>query len=225
MDKVQVSRYTRNGLFAAVCLVLVAQAGASRMLSIDEANVPIPQLRQLPVELGSYHSAGEESLDQDIVDYLKPDDYILRDYSSAADGITLNLFVAHFSSLQKTYGPHAPRICLPGAGWLESSSAIASIEVPGRAEAIPANQLTYEKGDQRILVLYWYQNSRHIWAEEFRAKLTLLPDLIRYRTSDVSLVRIISPLPGPSHDRELAACVKFTRSMFPLLAQRLGTEP
>jgi EpsI family protein len=224
MDKANFSRYTRNGLFVAVSLILILQAGASHMLGIDERKVPIPQLHSVPFEFGKWKANGEGALPDSIVSYLQPDDYILRDYSSGPDDAGVNLFVAHFNSLQKTYGPHAPRICLPGSGWLERSSKVASIEVPGSVRAIPVNELTYEKGDQRILVFYWYQNSRNIWAEEFRAKLTLLPDLIRYRSSDVSLVRLILPLRALTPDTELASGLEFTRLIFPTLVERFGTS-
>ncbi len=125
--------------------------------------------------------------------YLKPDEYILRDYADPRGTPSINLFVAYFKSLQNKYGPHSPRICLPGSGWLITSSKIINLPVPGRPGGIPVNQFTMEQSSQHILVLYWYQNDRDVWAEEYHAKLRLLPDLIRYRRSDVSLVRLVVP--------------------------------
>ncbi|HLK47885.1 MAG TPA: exosortase-associated EpsI family protein, partial [Bryobacteraceae bacterium] len=88
---------------------------------------------------------------------------------------------------------------------------------------IPVNQYTMEKGQERILVLYWYQNSRDTWSDEFHVKLRLLPDLIRYRRSDISLVRLIVPIGSSDSSRELADCTDFTRAIFPDLAQRLAS--
>lgn len=210
----------RNGLVAGGCLLLVFQASASRMLNIGERNLAIPGLHQVPMELGPWKAAGEQSLDQSIVDYLKPDDYILRDYAGDAP---VNVFVAYFKSLEKTYGPHAPRICLPGAGWLETSSKISYLNVPGPMKSIPVNQLTYEKQDSRILVLYWYQNDRNVWADEFWAKLRLLPDLIKYHRSDVSLVRLITPIRGVTPEAELRDSSELARLVFSDLAQRFGS--
>jgi len=67
--------------------------------------------------------------------------------------------------------------------------------------------------------VYWYQNDRHVWAEEFRAKLTLLPDLIRYRRSDVSLVRLITPVREGGLDQALSNAREFTGLAFPSLVQ------
>jgi EpsI family protein len=210
-------------LFAAACLILVVQAGASRMLKIDEQNIGIPGLHDIPLRVGPWEASAEQSIGPEVTAYLKPDEYILRDYVDQQNGGgTVDLFVAYFKSLQNVYGPHSPRICLPGSGWLVSSSKILNIPVPGRPGGIPANQFTMEKTNQRILVLYWYQNDRDVWAEEYHAKLRLLPDLIRYRRSDVSLVRLIAPLRDAEPGRELNSCVQFTERIYPLLAEHFA---
>ena len=213
----------RFGLFAAGALILVFQASASRMLKIDESKIGLPGLHELPWNIDKWRASGEQSMDPAVVAYLKPNEYILRDYASVRGGAPVGLFVAYFKSLQNVYGPHSPRICLPGSGWLITNSKVASFAVPGRASGIPVNQFTMEKGAERILVVYWYQNDRDVWAEEYHAKLRLLPDLIRYRRSDVSLVRLIVPLNGSTLEKELANCREFTRDVFPLLAEHFAS--
>ena len=155
--------------------------------------------------------------------YLKPDEYILRDYADPRGRPGINLFVAYFKSLQNKYGPHSPRICLPGSGWLITSSKIINIPVPGRPGGIPVNQFTMEQSSQHILVLYWYQNDRDVWAEEYHAKLRLLPDLIRYRRSDVSLVRLVDARSGGSVRQQGNGRLRAVhRALFPLLASILN---
>lgn len=212
-------------IVAASILILVMQAGTSRLLKVDERRIGIPGLHNLSWQLGKWSASDEQSIGPDVEAYLKPDEYILRDYKDERDGSTIGLFVAYFKSLQNVYGPHSPRICLPGAGWLVTSSRISSVAVPGRAEPIPVNQFTMEKSSERILVLYWYQNDRDVWAEEFHAKLRLLPDLLRYRRSDVSLVRLITPLHSTAPDVELAQCIEFTRCLYPYLAKDFASVP
>jgi EpsI family protein len=223
MPKIKSFVSVRIGLLAAACLILVFQASASRMLEIDEHKIGIPGLHDIPWQVGPWKASVEQSIGPEVTAYLKPDEYILRDYVDDRSGAGIGLFVAYFKSLQNTYGPHSPRICLPGSGWLVSSSKVTTIPVPGRAEGIPVNQFSMEKSNQRILVLYWYQNDRDVWAEEYHAKLRLLPDLIRYRRSDVSLVRLIAPMRGPTPDSEFTSCVQFTERIFPLLAEHFAS--
>ncbi len=223
MVRSRLSAVMRYWIPAAACLILVLQAGASRILNIDERSIGIPGLHALPWQIGTWNTSGEQSMEPEVTAYLKPDEYILRSYVDERNGATVNIFVAYFKSLQNVYGPHAPRICLPGAGWLVSSEKIENLPVPGRTGGIPVNEFIMEKSNERILVLYWYQNDRNVWAQEFQAKLRLLPDLIRYRRSDVSLVRLIMPLRGLTPETALAECLDFTGHTFPLLKERFSS--
>src|SRR5690348_13747618 len=121
------------GLLLAACLILALQTAASRMLFIEERIAHTPGLQQCPMEFGNWRAVREENLDAAVTEYLKPDEYILRDYVERDTENTINLFVAYFKSLQTTYGPHSPRVCLPGAGWLVRSSTIRSVSVPSRS--------------------------------------------------------------------------------------------
>jgi EpsI family protein len=108
---------------------------------------------------------------------------------------------------------------LPGSGWLVQDRTIINLTVPGREAGIPVNKFVLEKSGQHILVLYWYQNDRNVWAEEFQGKLRLLPDLIKYKRSDVSLVRLVEPLRGDDASRGLTDLTQFTKLVFPALAE------
>jgi EpsI family protein len=209
-------------LFFPICLILILQTGAFRFTKIQEKSSSAPDLHEIPDALGNWREASAQALDKDVAEYLKPDEYILRDYVDQATGSTISLFIAYFSSLQDTYGPHSPSICLPGSGWLVLSSKLSSVAVPRRKAAIPVNEYLLEKSGIRILAVYWYQNNRNVWAEEFRAKLSLLPDLIRYRRSDASLVRLITPVTEVDDKKALSSCVKFTQILFPQLLDRFA---
>jgi EpsI family protein len=204
-------------LLAAV-VILAAQGAAVHVLSIPEEHLIIPQLENLPQSFGPWRTVSQTSLDPDVQAYLRPDSYILRDYSNASTGSTMDVFVAYFKSLQSGYGPHSPAVCLPGNGWLVRDQTVLNLSVPGRAGAIPVNKFLMEKSGQRILVLYWYQNDRHIWAEEFQGKLRLLPDLIKYKRSDLSLVRLVEPLSSGNADQTLAESKQFANLIFPALS-------
>lgn len=204
-------------LLLPVCLILVLQTAASRVLSIPERDLPLPDLQGLPMRVGQWQERGEQALDPNTREYLHPDEYILRDYVNETKGASINLFVAYFKSLQDRYGPHSPRVCLPGAGWLVRSSRTVPVDVLGNPQTIPVNEYILEKSGNRILVVYWYQNERDVWADEFWAKIRLLPDLIRYQRSDVSLVRLVSPTTGSGND--FGSCLQFTKLLVPMLAK------
>jgi len=214
----QVLRPGLTGWLVAAASVLLLQGFVIRQLSVREVNLKVPDLANVPRQFDSWRVTNEQTLEPSVLEFLRPDGYILRDYSSRTSGASMNLFVAYFKSLQNTAGPHSPHDCLPGSGWLITSSSVPTFQAPGWSEDIQVNQYTMEKAGEKILVVYWYQNDRHVWAEEFRAKLTMLPDLIRYRRSDVSLVRLITPLREGGSERAVDTTKEFTRLIFPSLA-------
>jgi EpsI family protein len=209
--------------FLAICLILAVQAVASRRLDVVERDLPLPGLHSLPFQIGNWQAGEERALSPSEAETLRPDEYILRDYGSQDGQKPINLFVAYFKSLQNTYGPHSPRICLPGSGWLVRSAKTTNVKIANRPEGMPVNEYVMEKGPDQIFVVYWYQNNRSIWADEYWEKLRMLPDLLRYKRSDVSLVRLVTPLGGSTPEKELANCLNFTNQVFPLIAGRLGS--
>ncbi len=211
------------GLFIPICVILIAQTFVQQMLAIQERTLHLPGLHSVPMVLGGWEAKDEEALDANVTEYLKPDEYILRTYQSPTGSSVVTLFVAYFKSLQNDYGPHSPAVCLPGSGWLVLSSKIAQIQVSVSRPPVPVNEYVMEKDGKRIVVFYWYQNNRDAWAEEFHAKLRLLPDLIKYRRADVSLVRIVAPVLLTTGEQEVANCVRFTKAVFPVLAERFGS--
>jgi EpsI family protein len=166
---------------------------------------------------------GAQALEPEVLAYLRPDDYIDLNYQSRGPAGNVNLFVAYFKSLKSGYGPHSPGVCLPGAGWKPAQFGVVNVPVPGPQMNIPVNQYFLEKDNQKLLVLYWYQNERRIWAEEFRAKIYMLPDLLRYHRSDVALVRIITPLDPNAVEATESGLFKFVNTAFPLLSERFSS--
>ena len=59
---------------------------------------------------------------------------------------------------------------------------------------IPINQYVLQKGDQRSLVLYWYQGRGRVEASEYKVKWDLLRDAALRRRSEEALVRIVVPM-------------------------------
>lgn len=220
-DQMKHQRSPGRKLVLALTVILCLQIAASYAVVLGDRPLPAPGLHLIPAQVGNWALTSEDALEPDITAYLRPDDYILRTYKNGNRADSVSLFVAYFKSLQNSYGPHSPRVCLPGSGWLTHSWDIVNMSVPGRPEGVPVNQYVLEKNTQRILVLYWYQNDRRVWAEEFQLKLRLLPDLIRFRRSDVSLVRIVTPVAqGANIEVPLQQATEFARAIFPPLVDR-----
>jgi len=214
----------RNFLVVIVTMLLSIQIVISYGPSFAEKELNLPELQKLPAQMGSWVAVGEEAMDPNVEAYLRPDEYIIRNYRGGDGASNINLFVAYFKSINSGYGPHSPSVCLPGSGWLTRMQKSVALAVPGKSGGIPVNEYALEKNGEQILVLYWYQNGRRVWADELRSKLFLAPDLVRYRRSDVALVRVIAFLGrDQSIDMPLVYSTDFIKDLFPRLAQRLAS--
>jgi EpsI family protein len=135
----------------------------------------------------------EGVMEQEEKDVLRADDYLTRQYA-ASSGKSANLFVAYFQSQRAGQTPHSPKNCLPGSGWSWSVADTIRVEIAGRAQRIEINRYIVSKGDDRAVVLYWYQSRDRVVASEYQAAAFTAWDALRYNRTDTELVRVVAPV-------------------------------
>jgi len=177
-------------------VVLLVQAAGYYAASRRE-EVPSPRpLAELPKQFSAWGMTQEEALDAEVQAVLRADDAVSRVYFDSANRRVVSLFVAYFKSQRTGQTPHSPKNCMPGSGWIPAYSGLTTIRIPGRREPIRVNRYVVSKGDQKLLVLYWYQSRDRVIASEYAAKFYLIADAIRYNRTDTALVRVAVPLAG-----------------------------
>jgi EpsI family protein len=212
--------FLRSTPVRIVSLVLVLHAVFFYTLSHGEAVLLVRPLSDFPKEVGTWRTVEEGVLDQETLRILKADDYLTRDYASPSSPLVANLYVAFFRTQRTGQSPHSPKNCLPGGGWVPSSSSIVDVPVPGRREPIQVNQYIVSRGPARDVVLYWYQSHGRVVASEYTAKIYVVADALRYHRTDTALVRVVVPVTG-SDDDAVRAAREFVGSFFSPLAQFL----
>lgn len=200
----------------AVTVVLLAQA-AVLYSSVKPEIIPssLP-LSNLPLKLKSWTYIQDFDVDQDTRDVLKADDLLLRGYGDSATGRAGTLFVAAFRSQRNGKAPHSPKNCLPGSGWTQLSSDMYSIDV-GNSEPIVVNRYVVQHGEERSLVMYWYQSRERVVASEYRAKFWVMADAIRLNRTDTALIRVVMPIVPSDHTdpaNATSAAVSFVQAFF-----------
>jgi EpsI family protein len=91
--------------------------------------------------------------------------------------------------------------------------------LPGLPSAA-VNRIVIEKGFDRQLILYWYQDRGRIISSEYAAKGYLILDATTRNRTDGALVRISTPVVG-SEEEAFRHAVEFVQSLFPALAAHL----
>jgi EpsI family protein len=204
----------------AVTLLLLAQAAVLYSSERTEKIPYSPPLVRLPLALGSWMFVNDATVDDETKDVLKADDLLLREYKDASTGRGAELFVAAFRTQRNGQVPHSPKNCLPGAGWTQLSSDDYSIDV-GAAQPIVVNRYLVQHGEDRSLVLYWYQSRDRVVASEYTAKFWVMADAIRLNRTDTALVRVVVRIDNGDADEAARTAVNFVKSFFGPLHQVL----
>ena len=193
-------------------VLLAVQAGAYYGVAHrTEVRPVVKPLSQFPAVVGEWRSVRDGAITPEETSVLRADDYLLRDYRTAS-GKSASLFVAYFRSQRAGQTPHSPKNCLPGSGWTWSIADTLPVNVAGRARPVEINRYAVSKGDERAVVLYWYQSRDRVVASEYRAAMFTAWDAIRYNRTDTELVRIVAPDAGSGVD--------FVQASFPSLQSR-----
>ena len=172
---------------------------------------------EFPILHNDWKMISQAEFSQQILDTLKPTDYISRQYVSP-EGKDVGLYIGYHGGGKGTGGIHSPRHCLPGVGWFEESSKRESLSVPGGD--INLVRSVYRKGDSREMFLYWFQVQGETMSEEFSLKLAEIKNSMLNRRRDSAFIRISVPVEG---DLQASATQgeKFIRDFYPQIQQFL----
>ena len=197
---------------------LVIQATLFYASSRSEDIPTVTPLSQFPIDLGQWRAIREGYVDEATQAGLRADDTLSRVYGKQDQAVSL--FVAFFKTQRTGQQPHSPKNCLPGAGWEPSFIGTIDVDTGGPAP-VTVNRYVVAKGDQRSVVLYWYQTQNRVIASEYMAKVYLVTDAIRYNRTDTALVRVVIPVRGGDEEKATAAGVDFIKASFGSLRKQL----
>lgn len=204
-------------------LVLLLQAVAFYAVAKrTEIAPPVAPLAQFPAILGDWSRYADYPMEKEVQDVLRADDTLTRLYVNHSKQAQATLFVAYFGSQRTGQAPHSPKNCLPGSGWEPSATGTAHIDIPGaNARRITINQYVVSRGNEKSVVLYWYQSHGRVIAGELAAKFWLVADAIRYRRSDTALVRVTVPVRARDDAAALDSATLFVQTAFPTIERQL----
>ncbi len=211
-------KFLKSPPVMAATLLIVLQGALIYSAVRPEAIPPGRPLSMLPAALGSWKLLQEGVIDDDTRNVLKADDLLNRFYASGNQGA--NLFVAAFRSQRNGKAPHSPKNCLPGSGWTPLNSTQVSIDV-GRAMPIVVNQYVVAHGDDRSLVLYWYQSRDRAIASEYTAKFWVVVDAMRLNRTDTALVRVVVPIVNRDENAAAKSATDFVKAFYGTLREYL----
>ena len=199
--------------------VAILAAGCVYSLSIESQQEQLPErpsLSSFPLVVGDWRGR-ETAMEQNFIDVIKFDDYLLSNYSRSRDASAVNLYIAYYDSQRNGASIHSPRACLPGGGWtMESFDEYLVPDVGPNGEALRVNRSVVAMGAERQVVYYWFEQRGRSLTNEYLVKWYMFWDALRINRTDGALVRITTQVRDvadiPMADKQLA---DFARDMYP----------
>lgn len=156
----------------------------------------------LPSEIRGYVATDVEVPAEEI-EVAGVSDYLMRSFHPAGADVettqyAFTVYVGYYEQQMQGKTIHSPKNCLPGSGWEALQSQLVAIDGP--AGQVSVNRYLLQRGDQRALVLYWYQGRGRIEANEYVVKANLLRDAALTGRSEEALVRIVVPVVTNEND-------------------------
>jgi exosortase D (VPLPA-CTERM-specific) len=179
-----------------VALVLTATAAVLSQTALQPKRV-FPDrtaLEQYPSTLGTW-SGKRSYLEYDIERVLGADDYLMADYSQSAARPSVNFLVSYYKSQNEGSGIHSPEVCIPGGGWEVSKWEQTPVTIKSQANrTFNVNRAIIQKGLQRQLVYYWFEQRGRQLTNDYLAKGYTVYDSITKGRSDGALIRVVTPM-------------------------------
>jgi exosortase D (VPLPA-CTERM-specific) len=189
---------------AYLCSVaLFAPCALLGTLLMDREESPPPRTAfvDFPMQISGWRGQ-PYPLEQQYIDVLRFDDYVLADYRLSPQE-QVNFYVAYYRSQRKGQSAHSPQSCLPGGGWEIASLTQTELPVSDPTmQPLRANRAVIQKGDQKQIVLYWFKQRERQLTSEYLVKMYLLWDAFSRQRTDGALVRLAALVsPGESESR------------------------
>ncbi|HEX8097910.1 MAG TPA: EpsI family protein [Pyrinomonadaceae bacterium] len=159
-----------------------------------EAHVERKPLREFPAQVGQWRQYGVDGkLDKETEEVLRADDYLTRNYLRS-DGRVASFYVGYYATQRNGATYHSPLNCLPGSGWIMNKPGLIRVTPAGGGAPFEANRYIVENGDNKQLLVYWYQGRGRAVASEYWGKVYTVLDSVRRRRSDGAMVRVMVPV-------------------------------
>jgi EpsI family protein len=204
-------KFFKSSVLLAASALLLMQAVMLHSAIRPESVPPAAPLAEVPKTLGPWRFVQEGVVDQESLDVLRADDILNRVYASGTT--PAYLFVAAFRSQRNGKAPHSPKNCLPGSGWLPLNAGEVTLD-SGMGSPITVNRYVVAHGEERSLVLYWYQSRDRVVASEYTAKFWVMADAVRLNRTDTALVRVVVPITNKDEDAAMKTASDFVKATY-----------
>ncbi|MBC16740.1 MAG: EpsI family protein [Desulfovibrio sp.] len=206
-----------NPRILIVCVLLIAAGAYVHFVKPQPVFLEKP-LRQFPLVVGDWTMSRSDTFSQEILDVLRPTDYMSRNYVDS-NGQVVSLYMGYHGGRQGDGGIHSPRNCLPGAGWYLDSTEAISVQA-GEKGTIDIVNTVMSKGPTTLSFYYWFQVRGNVLNDEYSLKLAEVWNTLSAQRKDAAFIRISMPVESRDNGRT-DAMDRFVNDFYPVIHEYL----
>ena len=176
-------------------IVTAMLAGAAYIPLKDPEPIVRDELTTFPLRIDGWRGRGTV-LEPDIEEVLAADDYLSALYHHKDEAGPVDFYVAYYRDQSEGEGIHSPEVCIPGAGWEMSAieKTLIDLDADGQAVTLPVNRAIIQRGLNRQLVYYWFEQRGRRLTSEYAIKYYSILDKFNRGRADGGLIRVITPI-------------------------------
>ena len=201
-------------------IIVYLLLGLTALFIATHENIEVPvnePLTNISTNLDEWTMVGQYHFDAQVLEVLKPTDYLYRSYKDQS-GHRVTLYLGYHSGGPGSGQIHSPKQCLPGGGWFKHSEVKRTIRLSDTE--LPFVQAVYQKDDQKELFFYFFQVKGQVLTNEYALKVAEIANSIFHRRRDSAFIRISIPFQGElSEATEVGD--RFLASIYPQIASVL----
>jgi EpsI family protein len=159
----------RNTMFrlllvaAVVAVVHVGFKAVGIMVQPPTVRMPSHSLSEMPLRLGPWQGQ-ETKLDPRLTEGSEAEVAASRAYTGPQDRL-VSMFTAIYTKVDRGVY-HSPLNCYQSSGWTKISETHVPLRTEGRP-SIDVDLSMWDKGGERVYVLFWYELGEHVLFERF----------------------------------------------------------
>ena len=205
-----------------VCLLLLATAAATAYVPLSRSpGEKGVSLSQYLSEMGGWSSFEHAAMNVNIQDSLTTDDSLFTTYKRGDR--ELDVYIGYYFTSDKIGKPHSPLVCFPGQGWKMSNEKKRTLILGGKDQVpLHVNSIIVHKGENRQLILFWFQAYDRSCSDTFSQKIVALWNRIRYGREDNAFVRVSIACDNKDVATSLSEVSEFLEVFYPAFLRYVG---
>ncbi len=203
-NKINTKLIVLSILFLLTCVFIYNGEG-----TVQVSKQPI---RQYLGHVDNYKTLRYIMLEDNALNMLKLDDYLYVDYEGPNGKV--NLYIGYYYTAGKAYAAHSPLVCYPSQGWkIDEQSSNHTINA--ETYLINYDEITTSLGNQKELVLFWYQAHHDTNTQIVKNKIDMGLNKFFKNSEQHAFVRVSVPLEGSTPEQAKKSAIDFIKAFYP----------